>query len=146
MAPARRQMRHASALGQQQTHGADHGRIGQADIQVVRNALGELPRRGGPIHDAFDVEPGRAQVARKQRFEDRFLAGEVGVHPAFGQTCAQGNVFHPGARVTRLGKLLQRGVEDLPDSHGRRKTTSLPVHPCCSLFRTQAIKYRPVSR
>ncbi|MNL79489.1 hypothetical protein D3C87_2061050 [compost metagenome] len=81
LAPARSEMRHPAAFGQQQTHGADHGRVGKACVQVVRDAFGQLPRRGGPIHDDVDVEPRRTQVARKQRFEDRFLAGEMGIQP-----------------------------------------------------------------
>ncbi|MCY1527264.1 hypothetical protein D9M68_623250 [compost metagenome] len=103
---------------------------------MIDDALGQMARRRGAVHHGVDVQPRWAQVARQQGLENSLLAVEVRIQPPLGQPCAQGDVVHPGACIAGLREFLQRGIEDLPDPHGLRKTTTRRVHPAVPSMHT----------
>lgn len=97
-------------------------------MEMIDDALGQVTRRGRALDQGAGIQPGRVQVAREQRLEHLFLAGEMRVQAALGQAGARGDVVHPGPGIAGGRKLLQRGVKDLPDAHGWRETLAWRAH------------------
>ena len=125
--PARGQLRHAGAFGQQQPHGADHGRIGQAYIELIDDAFSQIARGRGAVDHRLHVQRRRAQVTRDQRLEHRFLAGEMRIQPALDRPArsAMSSILAPAYPEAENSCSARQYLRD-PQS--RRKPAPLSPH------------------